>query len=300
MEKQVAVVVTYNRLEMLKNCIKALQEQTLSCDIMIINNASTDGTEQYMRLLQKEHKNIRYYNTGKNIGGAGGFSYGMRKAVENGYEYVWIMDDDCFAKKDALEKLIEADRILGGSSSYGYLSSLVLWTDGTECKMNRQKKAKKAVKNNKAEKYGLIQVEQSTFVSLLFSTTTIKKIGLPIKEFFIWGDDVEYTRRISIRNRIPCYMVKESKVVHAMKENNGSSIATDNSERIARYNYAYRNENYLYRKEGLKGICYYFAKCCLNLGRIIIKAKDNRAKRCAVILKAMFCGLFFNPEIEYL
>lgn len=54
----------------------------------------------------------------------------MRWAVESGYEYIWIMDDDTLPEPSALEKLLEADRVLGGPANCGFLSSVVLWTDG--------------------------------------------------------------------------------------------------------------------------------------------------------------------------
>ena len=295
----VAVVVTYNRIEMLKKCISAILNQTYSCDILIVNNASTDNTEEWIMSYSKSKDNIIYYNTGENIGGAGGFNYGMRKAVEAGYDYVWIMDDDCIPNTDALEKLMNADKILGGPENYGYLSSVVLWTDGTECKMNRQKIRKAYYENVHYLKDSIIQVEQSTFVSLLFPAQTIKKVGLPIKDFFIWGDDIEFTRRITVRNNMQSFMVGSSQVIHAMKENTGSSIATDAPERINRYRYAFRNEGYLYRQEGIKGIVYYILKCGLNFCRIIFKAKDHKSKRCRVLICSMIRGFFFNPKIEY-
>jgi len=294
----VSVVVTYNRLEMLKKCISALESQIYSCDILIVDNASTDGTRSWMEQYILNKQNIRYINTGVNLGGAGGFNFGMRKAVELGYDYVWIMDDDCIPNPDSLEKLMAADTMLGGSANYGFLSSKVLWTDGSECIMNRQKFKKLPVMNPYYEEKGLKPVIQATFVSLLFPVETIKMAGLPIKEFFIWGDDIEYTRRISVRMDMPSYLVEDSTVVHAMAQNTGSNIATDVPERIDRYNYAFRNENYLYRKEGIKGFCYYVAKCGFNLLRIIVKAKKHRMKRCGVIIKCMFGGLFFNPPIE--
>ena len=83
-----------------------------------------------------------------------------------------------------------------------------------------------------------------------------------------------------------------------MKDNNGSNIATDCPERIDRYLYAFRNEAYLYRQEGIRGICYYLGKCLLNLYRICRNPADNRIKRCTVVLTSMLKGLFFNPEIE--
>jgi len=298
MQKVLAIVVTYNRLEMLKICLENLISQ--ECDVLVVNNASTDKTEAWVKQVQEVHKRVFYVNTGKNIGGAGGFHTGLRWAVEHHYEYAWIMDDDCMVTPDCLKKLLEADQILGGAENYGYLSSAVLWTDGTECKMNRQKIKKAYYENVHLLKYGIVQVEQSTFVSLLLPLTTIKKVGLPIKEFFIWGDDIEYTRRITVRNGMPSFMVGTSQVVHAMKENTGSNIATDVPERINRYRYAFRNEAYLYRKEGIKGVVYYIAKCGLNFCRILCKAKDHRMKRCQVLIGSMLRGLFFNPKIEYM
>lgn len=298
MNKVISVVVTYNRMEMLKQCISAIQNQSYPCDILVVNNASTDNTEEWIREYIKTSDNIHYINTGENIGGAGGFNKGMRWGVENGYEYVWIMDDDCIANTDSLDKLMQADEKLNGE--YGYLSSVVLWTDGQECKMNRQKYNNRIVTIGNCDSNTLARVQQSTFVSLLFMSKTIKNVGLPIKEFFIWGDDIEYTRRITVRSNLPSYMVGSSTVVHTMKENTGSSIATDSVERINRYNFAYRNENYLYRKEGIKGVAYYLAKCGLNIIRILIKANNHRIRRICAILKNMVMGMWFNPTVEYI
>ena len=291
MNKVAAVVVTYNRIELLKECIKALQQQIYTCDILIVDNASTDGTEEYINKIKKDYDNLHYKNTGDNIGGAGGFNFGMRWAVEAGYEY------DCLPYADALEKLIETDETLKGN--YGWLASAVLWKDGHECKMNRVKLKKSFYEYLEYMQYGIVQAEQATFVSLFLKAETIKQVGLPIKEFFIWGDDIEFTRRITVRKKIPSYIAGQSKVIHAMKENTGSNIATDIPERIERYKYAFRNEGYLYRKEGWKGICYYFAKCGWNIIKVIKCAENYKIKRILLIFISVTKGLFFNPKIEY-
>lgn len=292
-----AVVVTYNRREMLGQCITSLLAQTVPCDVLVIDNASTDGTGEWMQTVCQENSQVHYKNTGKNLGGAGGFNCGMRWAVEAGYEFVWIMDDDCLPKEDALEKLLEADQILSGE--YGWLSSAALWTDGRECKMNRQALKKSYFEYMHLICHGLIQAKHATFISLFLRAETILKFGLPIKDYYIWGDDLEYTRRIAVRGKVPCFLAGQSQVVHAMKTNQGSSIALDMPERIARYNYAFRNENHLYRQEGLGGLAYYSAKCALNLLRILRFAKEHRLKRCAIIIKQYICGFFFNPRVEY-
>lgn len=296
MNKVAAVVVTYNRIELLKQCVEKILTQSQSCDILLVDNASNDGTEAWALVQVAKYDNIFYQNTGANIGGAGGFNFGMRWAVEAGYEYVWVMDDDCLPYEDALEELLKADDIL--QVNYGWLTSVALWKDGHECNMNRPKLKKNFYDYLELMQYGLVQAEQATFVSLFLKTEIIKQAGLPIKEFFIWGDDIEYTRRIAVRKQIPSFVVGKSKVLHAMKDNTGSSIATDVGERIERYNYAFRNENYLYRQEGIKGFVYYFLKCGYNILKIIRFAPNKKIHRVWIVMKNMLVGLAFNPAIE--
>lgn len=286
-----AVVVTHNRIDLLRQCVAQLENQTCACDILVVDNASTDGTAQWLE--SKPELNCR--NTGANLGGAGGFNLGMRWAVEAGYDYVWVMDDDTLPHPDALEKLLEADSVLEGS--YGWLSSVALWTDGSECRMNRQKLKKSFYKYSPLLKYGLVQAEQATFVSLFLRGETIRRVGLPIKEFFIWGDDIEFTRRIAVRGGLPCFMAGQSQVVHATNSNVGSNVALDDVERIDRYFYAFRNEAYLYRQEGIKGRAYCFAKRCRDFLRIMRFGKP-KGPRFGILFKGIWAGLFFRPETE--
>ena len=101
--KIAAVVVTYNRIILLKECIKVLRHQTRRLDeIIVVNNSSTDGTLEWLN-LQKDLKTI----TQENSGSAGGQHPGIKIAYENGYDWIWCMDDDCFPEVNALEKLCE-------------------------------------------------------------------------------------------------------------------------------------------------------------------------------------------------
>ena len=290
MAKIAAVVVTYNRAALLKTCITALRTQTTPCHIFILDNHSTDETPDVIRSMLDADMTAIHLE--KNIGGAGGFCEGVRQAIRAEYDYIWLMDDDTVPAPDALEKLMAADQLLKGQ--YGFLSSNVLWTDNTPCRMNVPKYAR----NSASVSSHLRPIVQASFVSCFLPANTIKEVGLPIRDFFIWGDDVEYTRRITIRHRIPAYLCTTSVVHHHTHHNWGSNIALDIPERLPYYQYAYRNENYLYRKEGIKGFCYYTLRCLLHLGRILIKARDHRWHRCHIILSQYGKGLFFNPQIE--
>lgn len=287
------IVVTYNRKKDLDQCINALLKQSVNFDILIIDNASSDGTFRYIQEIKKIHSNIFYFNTGKNLGGAGGFNYGIKKAVLMGYKYMWLMDDDCLPTEHALEILLKYDKMLNGK--YGWLASEVLWKDFNICKMNYPK-LKYCLRNSQKN---VIEAVQASFVSLFLPIDTIKNAGLPIKEFFIWGDDIEYTRRIAVRMNIKCFYIPESKVIHAMKNNNGSNIATDTITRLNRYIYAFRNEYFLYHKEGFRGILFYHMKCLFNILKIMCIAKSNRLKRIRIIIDGYKNGKIFKPSIEY-
>lgn len=294
----IAVVVTYNRLELLKECIEAIRAQEYKCDILVVDNNSSDGTVNWLKQYSEQNDRMYYQSLPENIGGAGGFNIGLKWAVEHGYEYAWIMDDDCIVKNESLSELMKADKILGGPKKYGFLASVVLWEDGKACFMNRPKVEKRFYKNISFIKYGMVQINQATFVSLLFPAKTVRKFGLPIRDYFIWGDDVEYTRRIAIRGKRNCYLVGKSEVIHKMKDNIGSDIAIDDISRLDRYRLSYRNENYTYRQHGFLGVCTYLARCINGIVRILLFSKDHRWIRIKSLFRGFLQGCFFNPKVE--
>ena len=294
MFKTIAVIVTYNRKELLRESIDALLAQSAEdLGILIADNASTDGTQEYLADYIESGK-IIYCNTGANLGGAGGFNYGMKKAMEVGCEYVWLMDDDCITHPDTLEKLLEADQKLNGQ--YGFLASKVLWKDGSICQMNIPRATlTKPVTNFETE---LQPIVMASFVSVFIKSDVVRQFGLPIKDFFIWTDDWEYTRRIS--RKISGYLVADSVVTHKSAQNIGANIASDTADRLGRYNYLYRNDVYLYRREGIKGWCYLIPRLCVHILRVLLKSPDSKAKRIKLLLSATVKGFSFNPEIEFI
>lgn len=301
MPKIAAVVVTYNRKDLLLECLSCLQNQNFSdasqacetsLDILVIDNASTDGTAEALKPLVNT-KQILYFNTGSNLGGAGGFNYGMRKAVELGYDYVWVMDDDCMPHEDTLLGFLNADAELDGE--YGYLSSVCRWIDGSICTMNTQRHP--LTKNITDFSPDIQLVTLASFVSLFVPARIIKELGLPIKDFFIWSDDWEFTRRIS--RKFPCYLVGKSVVTHKSKSNGVGNIALDSEEKISRYKLAYRNDVVFYRREGIKGYSYIFVRGLYHVLLVLTKAKSKKGERLKTIIQGNLEGLKFHPEIEY-
>lgn len=290
MELITAVVVTYNRKELLLKVLTSLKTiKKQGFNILIVDNASSDGTYDFIKDYLDD--NVIYQNTGSNLGGAGGFSYGIDLAIKNGANYVWVMDDDCIPNEGALNAFINFKNTI--NNDFGYLSSKVLWTDGTPCVMNVQRKSlSKKIKNfNKNQKIIL-----ASFVSLFINAKAIIELGLPYKDFFIWGDDWEYTYRIS--KVYPCYFVSNSIVSHECKSNMGVSIISDHN-RVDRYFYAYRNEAFFYKKTGIKGKVYNFLKVNSHRLKLILKNPSDKKEKLAIIKKGLKASKQFKPIINY-
>ena len=289
------VVVTFNRLNLLKESIDALRSQTYkNRDIIIVNNGSTDGTGDWLA-SQKDLIVI----TQANLGGAGGFNRGMRFAAERDYDFCWVMDDDVICEPNALEELLNATNVIQGD--WGFLCSSVIDKNGNPCNVPI---VINVLRNKYPDwprylEYGIVEVIRATFVSVLVPTKHIKKYGLPIKDFFIWGDDSEFTDRMA--KHYPCFMIGKSKVTHMRELAKGLVFLKEtNPNRIMMYKKMYRNGFYVARH------CYpikdfptlrFYTRATLMMLEALFKLK---LKHFYVLLSGTFEALFFHPSIEYL
>ncbi len=294
------VVVTYNRLSLLKECLNAISSQTYPINkIIIINNNSTDGTIDFLSTLS-DNPLYKIINLEKNIGGAGGFSRGIEEGVKDGADWCWIMDDDTIPTTTALECLVNATKL---TDNIGFVCSKVLWTDGTPHLMNLQKLYPNTKPFNfySTSTIPAFEVKTASFVSIMINSNCIKKIGLPIAEFFIWADDMEYTYRIH-RNGYKNFYIDNSIVIHKTGDNYMPHPDTAPENTAWKFYYQARNVSFLKKQE--KGF-FPFILSTLNMYRVYIhrinKRKDNNKKLFKkYIRKGCIDGLKFNPSIKYI
>ncbi len=221
--KVCTVVVTFNRYELLKECLDALLNQTFKNDILIIDNASTDGTQNKIKQDgYLSHTQIIYKRLAVNSGGAGGFHFGVQYTLDNHYDYVWLMDDDAEPELNALELLINnlddekysayAPKTLIGTKNNHILSTF--GHRGIFDYKNCLPAFQKAINLKEYEK-DKCEIEMASFVGILIPISSIKKIGLPEKRFFIHHDDTEYSLRLATIGKI--LMINESLIYHKEK-----------------------------------------------------------------------------------
>jgi GT2 family glycosyltransferase len=269
--KTAVVIVTFNRLGLLKKSLESVLNQTLPPDnITIVDNCSTDGTALWLRQIAKYHPKMEIISPEKNIGSSGGFSRGMQAAFNKGADWIWTMDDDTIPDPDAFEKLISAIAPLPKESlaHIGYLCSKVIWKDGSR-HLHNVPVAQRFWWDGYDLIPGCIKLEAATFVSALFNRVAIEAVGFPIEEFFIWWDDVEYTSRMSVQG-YPGYHVDDSQVLHLTAENKTSDYCSVNEQNLWKYCYGLRNHVAVLKARHGRLIA---------LGMIMIKAAEMKREK---------------------
>ena len=211
--KIAAVIVTHNKLELLKKCVLAVKRQTYRPDdLIIINNNSNDGTTEWLNEL----KDAIILNQ-ENLGGANGYNIGIKIAYQKGYDWIWTLDDDAIPLQDTLSKLLDK---INKKENIGILCSVILNEDNSVQKISMPElQHRTKIINDLLNEEKIVSISSCSFLSVIFNREVIKKYGLPIKEMFINYDDVEYTNRILCNDKFKGYMVLESKCYHISDDN---------------------------------------------------------------------------------
>ncbi len=199
-----AVVVTFNRKRLLAECLDALLNQTKPPDcIFVIDQASTDGTKQMLQEMQfLSSPVIQYTYSETNTGGAGGFHHGMQMAYREGFDWIWVMDDDAIADRNSLERMLR----------YA-MDPKVIAIANTKIRNNGVVDENHVIFDGPAgRRESPPALRYSSFVGLMVSRIAIDSVGLPKAEFFYQHDDVEYCRRLCMAGKI--VLAKDAPILH--------------------------------------------------------------------------------------
>ena len=247
-----AVVVSYNRKDLLKQTLHALSKQTvLPQRVIVVDNASTDGATEYADdALACWADAGRLIALTKNTGGAGGFTVGIAAALLPDAEgiasdWIWVMDDDTVPGPKALERALSAHRRYAarGADSLAVMGSRVEWIDGSPHPMNtpKPKIAATRAEKQRAIVSNAMEIRSISFVSAFLRTSRVLGEGLPIADYFLWNDDFEYSARL-LHGARGLY-VPDSIVTHKTKQANSSD--TDPGDRFI---YEVRNKAWVFTR----------------------------------------------------
>ena len=279
------VIVTFNRKELLLQCLQALSTQTQQpSKILIVDNASTDGT---IETLQQngwlEQSKIQLIALKENMGGAGGFSTGMQSAFEQGADYVWMMDDDAVPHPTALEEIM---RYVTPEHIYGSLA-----VNGEDTAWATTLLAENKTVHLKKQVPELAEVQSLPFLGFLSSKEIYQNIGLPDASYFIAADDVEYCMRAQHAG-YKTFICGQSQIEHPKSDRYefnflGKKITCLNLVAWKRY---YDTRNRLLIAKKYYGFKYYTQTIPASFIRLFaaLLNEKNRLKQ----VKAFFAGFY--------
>lgn len=207
MERQVAaVIVTFNRLEKLKETLEKTFAEPFHA-VVVVNNASTDGTGEW--LDQQDEPRLHVIHSPENQGGAGGFHQGFKYAAEQLPEADWLcaFDDDAYPEPGTLDKF----DALGIPDDVGSVAAAVYLPNGEISEMNRPSvnpfwhlkdffstmfrgRGGFHVEDEDYKRTEPMEIDASSFVGYFLRLSLIREgtIGLPRSELFIYADDIIY------------------------------------------------------------------------------------------------------------
>ena len=248
-----AVVVTFNRKELLGNNIRMLLKQTLAFDrVFIVDNCSTDGTYDYLvgqGWMNREP--FVYIKTASNIGGAGGFYTGTKAAFEAGADWIVLMDDDgAAADEHTFEILFDAAHKLYVRNRKLFVNALVQQGELLSFKIDHMYSVAEALA---AAKDGILEGAANPFNGTLISRELVEAIGYPNLDFFIKGDEVDYKQR-ALEAGADVATVVDARYSHPRPDTHERTVLGKRVpffvEAPWKEYYAARNFTYMYKKKG--------------------------------------------------
>jgi rhamnopyranosyl-N-acetylglucosaminyl-diphospho-decaprenol beta-1,3/1,4-galactofuranosyltransferase len=287
-ERVAALVVTYNRKDLLRECLEAVRAQSHAVDhVVVVDGASTDGTPE---MVAREFPEVELVRLAQNEGASGGFHEALRVGLERDMDWLWTMDDDTIPRPDALEQLLAGLARRDGLPEPVLLYSKVLWSDGSIHPMNQPSfDLRDPQRFMDGLERRLLPIRWATFPSMLLRPDAVRRNGLPNKRFFLWSDDIDFTGRI-LRHE-PGYFVPESVALHM------TATAHSPWEGGARFYYGVRNGIWTIRGKALEPK--------ERVGHVLLVAEQSRRfllherfnpRAIGTVLRGLRDGLLKRPE----
>lgn len=186
------IVLNWNDADLLPKSVGSLFGQSEKCDIVIVDNGSEDGSKEAIESFGD--KVTALYNTA-NLGFAGGVNTGIEWAIEEGYEYIALLNNDATADKDWLKELKKA---FSSSSKVGGTTCSLLHEDGKTYDSTGDTYSTWGLPypRGRDEKVsGQYSEEKDVFGisggASMYRASFFKDVGLFDKDFFAYYEDVD-------------------------------------------------------------------------------------------------------------
>lgn len=213
-KKLLVIIVTYNGYKWLDKCLNSIEASSVPADIFIVDNGSTDGTQDYIR---NNWKSAVFVESEDNLGFGRANNLGLQYAVRNGYDYVYLLNQDAWVQADTFRTMIEVHR---RNTDYGILSPMQIEANGQH--LDRSFLSNTVLRtigrsitddlyfNNVRDVY---EVKVAWAAHWLISIDCVKKVGGFSPTFKHYGEDDNYTDRAAYHG-FKTGIVPGTKAVH--------------------------------------------------------------------------------------
>lgn len=255
MPKIYFIIVTYNAMKWAERCFTSLRHSGIPLHCIVIDNGSTDGTQEYIKTHFPE---IDFIQSKENLGFGKANNIGIEKAYKEGADFFYLMNQDAWIYENSLENLLAIYNSSHNKDEIGILSPMHL--DGTEKRMDvfferylaRNTHINRifsdAFNNSLKDSYEIDFVNAAHW---FLPRKTIEEIGGFNPYFFHYSEDYEYVQRISFFKK-KIIVCPGSNVVHDGRQdfNKTSHINALRVQREQRYlNPAYDFNKSILNKE---------------------------------------------------
>lgn len=237
MKKAVLIMLTYNKLEKAtKYCLNSLYEFTDEnlFDLVIVDNASSDGTVGYLREFAKNHNNVNIIENFENLGYSGGNNIGLRYIKDTEYEFVGLLNNDILFTPNWLENTME-------SFNFNETLGLISPRNNEKCKLTPDNYLNGYKKYLSKYKSALKYVVTPFFSCVIIKKEVVDKVGLFDENYSpaFWEDN-DYSFRAAYLGYSLAY-TNSAFIYH----NHGTTSSSINSEIFE------RNKQYFFKKHPL-------------------------------------------------
>ncbi len=196
----IAVMPTWNSYSETSECLKSLQSQSYhNFDIIVADNDSTDGS---IERLKSEFPSVLFIQHDENRGFAGGVNKGIKRAIEKGAAYIWLMNNDIIVPNFVLGRLVDK---MQSSKDIGMLTPKIMQYPNTNSPWFTQgiihwrkggyQHGEKIVDRSRKQD-SLLYNDYIPFTCTLIRSGVFEDVGLLPERYFIYAEDADFSTRV--------------------------------------------------------------------------------------------------------
>ncbi|MFC3415151.1 glycosyltransferase family 2 protein [Algoriphagus hitonicola] len=193
----ITIIVTHNGSRWIYNCINSILNSNLKIDIICIDNFSTDDT---VDVIKSNFSDIIIIENNENLGFGQANNIGLRYAIKNYYDYIFLLNQDAYVENDTIYKLVQASK---NNLEFGILSPIHLNGEGNRLDLNFSNYISEYKCGSFISDFILAKLRKEVYdlpfvnaAAWLLPLNTIKTIGGFDPLFFHYGEDDNYCQRV--------------------------------------------------------------------------------------------------------